>query len=158
MASATAALADPIDPCSLLTSIEMEELGIPKGATPSRELQPGGVQACRYEGVSTGSTVSVIISQGVPDRARQLRAMQGLAQREGTAEQLSARGEYFQGNVMCKVVVTSETEKSQCLGATEQSVIGLSVSRAGESKQVTSPALQLRIIGTLVSRVASSGG
>lgn len=150
---ATAANADAIDPCSLLSSADMAELGLSKESVPSHEAQPGGVQACKYDG-----RVQIILSQAVPDRVLQLRAMQAKAREEGTPAQRQARGEYFDNNVMCKVVVASRRETSQCLGSSEQSVVGLAASRPDLANEVTYPASQLRIIATLVSRVTSRGG
>jgi hypothetical protein len=84
--------------------------------------------------------------------------MQAKAREEGTAAQQQARGEYFEDKVMCKVVLASRQETSQCIGASEQSVVALAVSRPNLDNEVTYPASQLRIIATLVSRVASRGG
>lgn len=102
--------------------------------------------------------VSIIVSQGVPERVLQLRGLQAKAREEGTSAQQQARGEYFEGKVMCKVVLASQQEISQCIGASEQSVVALAVSRPNLTKEVTYPTLQLRIIATLVSRVTSRGG
>jgi hypothetical protein len=159
---APAASADAIDPCSLLSDAEMVELGLPKDSVPSRESQPGGVQACKYPfrtpGAASDGMVSIILSQAVPERVLQLRALQAKAREEGTPAQQQARGEYFEGKVMCKVVLASQQETSQCVGASEQSVVALAVSRPNLTKEVTYPASQLRIIATLVSRVTSRGG
>ena len=159
---ATAASADAIDPCSLLSDAEMVELGLSKDSVPSRESQPGGVQACKYQFRSAGTTsdsmVSIILSQAVPERVLQLRALQAKAREESTPTQQQARGEYFEDKVMCKVVLASHQETSQCLGTSEQSVVALAVSRPNLSHEVTYPASQLRIIASLVSRVASRGG
>ena len=161
-AFASAASADPIDPCSLLSEAERVELGLSKDAVPSRESQPGGVQACKYQIRSAGGTpdgmVSIILSQAVPERVLQLRAMQAKAREESTPEQQQAHGEYSEGKVMCKVVSASRQETSQCLGTSEQSVVALAVSRPNITDKVTYPASQLRIIATLVSRVTSRGG
>jgi len=159
---ATAARADSIDPCSLLSESDRAELGVPKDAVPSHEAQPGGVQACRYP-LPSGSTapdgtVAVILSQGVPERALQLRALQAKAREEGAPAQQQARGEYFEGEVMCKVASSPSQQISQCLGASEQSVVGLAVTRPNATVQATYPGSQLRITATLVSRVASKGG
>ena len=59
---------------------------------------------------------------------------------------------------MCKVVSASQLETSQCLGASEQSVVALALSRLSLTNKVTYPASQLRIIATLVSRVTLKGG
>ena len=159
---ATAARADAIDPCSLLSDAEMVELGLPKDSVPSRESQPGGVQACKYQfrsaGTASDGMVSIILSQSVPERVLQLRAMQAKAREESTPTQQQARGEYFEDRVMCKVVLASNQETSQCLGTSEQSVVALAVSRPNLTHEVTYPASQLRIVITLVSRVASRGG
>jgi len=158
----TAASADAIDPCSLLSDAEMVELGLPKDSVSSRESQPGGVQACKYQFRTPGTTsdgmVSIILSQAVPERVLQLRGMQAKTREESTPAQQQARGEYFEGKVMCKVVLGSQQETSQCIGASEQSVVALAVSRPNLSNGVTYPASQLRIIATLVARVASRGG
>ena len=159
---AASARADAIDPCSLLSDAELVELGLPTGSIPSRESQPGGVQACKYQlrasGAATEGMVSIILPQAVPERVLQLRAMQAKAQEAGTPAQQQARGEYFDGKVMCKVALANQQETSQCVGATEQSVVALAVSRPNSGDRVTYPASQLRIIATLVSRVASRGG
>jgi hypothetical protein len=159
---APAASADAIDPCSLLSDAEMVELGLPKDSVPSRESQPGGVQACKYRlrspGAASDGMVSIILSQAVPERVLQLRGMQAKAREEGTPAQQQARGEYFEDKVMCKVVLASRQETSQCIGASEQSVVALAVSRENLGNEVTYPASQLRIIAALVSRVASRGG
>jgi hypothetical protein len=161
-AFATAARAEPIDACSLLTEPDRVELGLSKDSVPSRESQPGGVQACRYQLRSAGNgsdgTVSIILSQGVPERVLQLRALQAKAQDENTPAQLQARGEYYEGKVMCKVVSAPQQETSQCLGASEQSVVALAVARPNLGNRPIYPASQLRIMATLVSRVTSSGG
>jgi hypothetical protein len=161
-AFASAACAEPIDPCSLLGEAEMVELGLPKESAASRESQPGGIQACKYQLASapngTTGVVSVIVSQAVPERVLQLRALQAKAQNESTPAQLQARGEYHQGQVMCKVVSASQQETSQCLGSTDQSVVALAVSRPNPGDKVTYPASQLRIIAELVSRVMLKGG
>ena len=140
----------------------MVELGLPKDSVPSRESQPGGVLACKYQfqapGASPGGMVSIILSQAAPERVLQLRGLQAKAREEGTSAQQQARGEYFEGKVMCKVVLASQQEISQCIGASEQSVVALAVSRPNLTKEVTYPTLQLRIIATLVSRVTSRGG
>ena len=159
---ATAANADAIDPCSLLSGAEMIELGLSKDSAPSRESQPGGVQACKYQFRSAGSgsdgTVSIMLSQAVPERVLQLRAMQAKAREESTPTHRQAHGEYFENNVMCKVILASQRETSQCLGASEQSVVALAVSRPNLTNEVTYPASQLLIIATFVSRVSAKGG
>ena len=159
---APAASADAIDPCSLLSDAEMAELSLPKVSVPSRESQPGGVQVCKYQfrtaGAASDSTVSIILSQAVPERVLQLRAMQAKARKEGTPAQQQTRGEYLEGEVMCKVNLASQQEISQCVGATEQSVVALAVSRPNLATEVTYPASQLRITATLVSHVTSRGG
>ena len=159
---APAAHAEPIDPCSLLSDAEMVELGVPKDSVPLRESQPGGVQACTYQfrtpDAASDGMVSIVLSQAVPDRVLQLRGLQAKARGEGTPAQQQARGEYFEGNVMCKVVLASQREMSQCVGASEQSVVALAVSRPNLANDVTYPASQLRIVGALVSRVISRGG
>ena len=158
----TAARAEPVDACSLLAEADMVELGLSKDSVPSRESQPGGIQACKYQLRSAGNasdgTVSIILSKGVPERVRQLRALQAKAQEENTPAQLQARGEYYEGKVVCKVVSAPQQETSQCLGASEQSVVALAVSRPSLGNKAIYPASQLRIMATLVSRVASSGG
>jgi len=158
----TAANADPIDPCSLLSDAEMIELGLSKDSVPSREPQPGGVHACKYQFRSavadSDGIVSIILSQAVPERARQLRALQAKAREEDTPAQRQARGEYLEDGVMCKVVLASRQETSQCIGASEQSVVALTVSRQSLGVTVTYPASQLRIMATMVSRLEAKGG
>ena len=154
-AFAVAAHADPIDPCSLLTPAEMAELGLPKDAGPSRELQPGGVRACKYQ---PAGSVSVVLSQAAPERVFLLRAMQAKARQDFSTEQLQARGEYFQDGVMCKVASAGGREISQCIGASGLSVIALTASRPDGTGKAAYPSSQLRIIATLVARVASQGG
>jgi hypothetical protein len=159
---APAASADAIDPCSLLSDAEMAELGLPKDSAASRESQPGGVQACKYQfrpsGAASDGAVSILLSQAVPERVLELRGLQATAREEGTPAQQQARGEYFEAQVMCKVVLASQQETSQCVGASEQSVVALAASRPNLTNEVMFPALQLRIIATLVSRVTSRGG
>jgi len=161
-AFATAANADAIDPCSLLTDAEMVDLGLPKDSVPSHESQPGGVQACKYQfrsaGAASDGAVSIVVSQAVPERVLQLRALQAKAREEGTPAQQQARGEYFDDKVMCRVVLASQQETSQCIGASEQSVVALAVSRPASGNKAAYPASQLKIMATLVSRVASRGG
>jgi len=139
----------------------MVELGLPKDSVPSRESQPGGVQACKYQfrtpGAASDGVVSIILSQAVPERVFQLRGLQAKAREESTPAQ-QARGEYFEGMVMCKVVLASQQETSQCIGTSEQSVVALAVSRPNLANEVTYPASQLRITAALVSRVTSRGG
>ena len=157
-----AANAEPIDACSLLSEADMVELGLSKDAVPSRASQPGGVEACSYRLPSSGNAssgmASVILSQGVPERALQLRALQAKAQSENTPAQLQARGEYYEGNVMCKLVLASQQETSQCLGASDQSVVALAVTRPNLGSKVAFSAAQLRITAALVARVVSRGG
>ena len=161
-AFATAATAQAIDPCSLLSDAEMVELGLSKDSVPSRESQPSGVQACKYQirsaGTGSDGMVSIILSQAVPERAVQLRALQARAREESTPTQQQARGEYFEDRVMCKVVLASQQETSQCIGTSAQSVVALAVSRPNLASEVTYPASQLRIIANLVARVTSRGG
>ena len=101
--------------------------------------------------------VSIILSQAVPERVLQLRGLQAMAREERTPAQ-QARGEYFEGQVMCKVALVSQQETSQCIGTSAQSVVALAVSRPNLASEVTYPASQLRIIASLVSRVTSRGG
>jgi len=159
---APAASADAIDPCSLLSDAEKAELGLPKDSVPSRESQPGGVQSCTYQfrtpGAASDGMVSIILSQAVPERVLQLRGLQAKAREESTPTQQRARGEYFEDRVMCKVVLATRQEISQCIGASEQSVVALAVSRPNLTNGPAYPASQLRIMATLVSRVASRGG
>src|ERR1041385_690437 len=121
----TAAHADAIDPCLLLSNAERVELGLSKDSVPARESQPGGVQACTYQfrsaGTASNGKVSIILSQAVPERVLQLRALQAKAREESTPAQQQARGEYFEDRVMCKVILTPQLETSQCIGASEQS-------------------------------------
>jgi hypothetical protein len=162
MSFTTAASAEPIDACSLLAEADLVELGLSKDSVPSRETQPGGVQACKYRLPSAGNAsdgmVSIILSQAVPERVLQLRALLAKAQDESTPAQLQARGEYYEGKVMCKVASAPQQESSQCLGASEQSVVAFSVSRPNSSNKSTYPASHLRIITALVARVTAKGG
>lgn len=151
----TAAGADAIDPCSLVTDDELVELGLPNGSLPSRESQPGDVQACRYRSPASAVsdvTVSIMLSQAAPERALQFRVLQAKAREEGTPAQQQARGEFFEGDVLCKLVSASGQETSQCMGASERSVVALAVSRPNRAHELAYPASQLRIMGILVSR------
>ena len=47
---------------------------------------------------------------------------------------------------------------SQCLGASEQSVVALALTRPNVGNRVAFPAAQLRITAALVARVVSRGG
>jgi hypothetical protein len=94
----------------------------------------------------------------VPDRALQVRAMLNKALSENSPAQLEARGEYFAPNATCKVVLVSQVETSQCLGTTEQSVVGLTLIRTSRENKVSYPALQLRFTSKLVSSVGERGG
>jgi hypothetical protein len=153
--------AEPIEPCSLLSAADLAELGVPAGAMRSTEKQQGGVLYCKYQVPGTSTSVSyasVIVSTAVPDRALQVRAMLNKALSEDSPAQLEARGEYFAPNATCKVVLVSQVETSQCLGATEQSVVGLTLVRTNRENKVSYPALQLRFISKLVSSVGERGG
>ena len=107
--------------------------------------------------MATG-TVSIILSSAAPDRVLQFRALLAKAVGENTPAQLEARGEYYSGGVMCKVVSAHQRETSQCLGATEKSIVALALSRPTTENKVAYPAAQLRLTATLVSRVAARGG
>lgn len=157
---ATASNAQTINPCSLLSGADMAELDVPANVMPSHEDQSGGVQSCKYQVPGTPATgaVSIILSTAAPDRALQVRALLAKALAENTPAQLEARGEFFAGNVMCKVVSESQLETSHCLGATEQSVVGMTLFRPNLDNNVTYPTSQLRLIATLVSRVGARGG
>lgn len=139
----TAANAEPIDPCSLLSAADLAELGVPVGVVPSHEDQAGGVQYCRYQVPSTPtstSAVSVILSATAPDRVLQVRALLTKALAENTPAQLEARGEYLAGEVMCKVVSGPQLETDQCLGTTQQSVVGLTLSHPNAENKIRYPA------------------
>jgi hypothetical protein len=158
---ATAANAEAIDPCSLVSGADMAALGVPGNAVPSHEEQPGGVRACKYQAPgapAAASTVSIILSTAMPDRALEVRALLAKALAENTPAQLEARGEYVEGNVMCKVVSASQVEISHCLGATEQSVVGMTVSRPNPANTVMHPTAQLQFMATLLTRVGAKGG
>lgn len=160
-ASAVAFAAGPIDPCSLLSAADLTELGVPADAARSTEQQQGGVLYCKYQVSGTASGVksaSVILSVAVPDRAQQVRALLSKALRESTPAQLESRGEYFAPGTSCKVASVSQVESSQCLGATEQSVVGLTLIRANPEDRIIHPDLQLRVISKLVSSVSDRGG
>jgi len=159
--SSAGAIAGPLDPCSLLSDTDRIELGVPADLLPSHEDQPGGVQACRYqppEGPTATGTVSIILSSAAPDRVLQFRALLAKALGENTPAQLEARGEYYSGDVMCKVVLAAQRETTQCLGATGKSLVALALSRPDAEGKVAYPAAQLRLAATLVSRVAARGG
>ncbi len=138
----------------------MIEVGLPGSTPPSHENQPGGVQACKYQVQRSpaGITVSIILSEAVPERVLQLRALRAKALGENTSAQLEAHGEYYRENVMCKVVSASRLETSQCLGTTEQSIVALVLVRPNQANVPVYPASQLRLTATLVSRVAARGG
>jgi hypothetical protein len=160
-AASTTSGAEAIDACSLLSGADLAELGVPADAVRSLEKQQGGVQYCRYQvpGIPNGNnSASVILSSAVPDRVLQVQAMRRKAVSESTPAQLQARGEFFALNATCKVVAVAQVETSQCLGTTEQSVVGLTLTRATVENKVLYPALQLRFISKLVSRVAERGG
>lgn len=160
-AATAASGAEPIDPCSLLTEGEMNEIGVPTGTAPIRDIQSGGVQYCKYQAQSpTGQSVnvSIILSVGVPDRALQLRALQTKARTESTEEQLKVRGEYYVEGAMCKVLPSPQAETDQCIGSTDRSVVGLALTRPNAANGATYPSLQLKLISTLVSRVSALGG
>lgn len=159
-ASTMAFAAQPIEPCALLSAADLAELGVPADASRSVEAGQGGVLYCRYQvpGATTGvSSASVILSTAVPDRVLLVRAMLDKA-RESNPAQLEARGEYLAPNVTCKVATVSQVETSQCLGTTEQSVVGLSLVRMNKDDKVAYPGLQLRVISRLVSSVGERGG
>jgi len=160
-ASAIAFAVDPIEPCSLLSAADLAELGVLADAVRSVDKQQGGVLYCKYQvpGASSSvSSASLILSTAVPDRALQVRAMLNKALRENSPAQLEARGEYFAPSATCKVVSVSHVETSQCLGTTEQSVVGLTLTRVNQEDKVAYPALQLRFISKLVSSVGERGG
>lgn len=160
-ASAAAAGAEPMGACSLLTPDDLAELGVPADAVPTLETQQGGVQYCKYHAPGTSAAdavATVILSTGVPDRVLQVRSMLGQSRSEGTPAQREARGEFLADGATCKVVTVSRVETSQCLGTTEQSVVGLSLTRRNVDNKVAYPALQLRVISRLLSRVGERGG
>ncbi|MBS0508110.1 MAG: hypothetical protein JSR53_12075 [Proteobacteria bacterium] len=160
-ASAAAAGAEPMGACSLLAPDDLAELGVPADAVPTLETQQGGVQYCKYHapGASAGEAVAtVILSTWVPDRVLQVRAMLSHSRNESTPAQREARGEFLADGATCKVVTVSQVETSQCLGTTEQSVVGLSLTRRNVDNKVAPPALQLRVISRLLSRVGERGG
>jgi hypothetical protein len=103
-------------------------------------------------------SASIILSSGAQDRVIQFRAMFAKALAQNTQAQLEARGEYYSGDVMCKIILTAQRETSQCLGATEKSIVGLGLSRPITKTSEERPAAQLRLTATLVSRVAARGG
>jgi hypothetical protein len=158
--SSAGSTAGPLDPCSLLSSTDKIELGLPADLGGTHEDQPGGVQACKYQTpdspVST-RTASIILSSAAQDRVFQFRALLAKAVAENTQAQLETRGEYYAGGVMCKVVLAAQRETSQCMGATEKSIVALALSRPNAESKVAHPAAQLRLTATLVSRVAARG-
>ena len=81
------------------------------------------------------------------------------ARSESTPEQLQARGEYFAENATCKIASMSREEISQCMGSTQQSVVGLTLRRRiNPDSAVAYPALQFRFISKLVLSVRERGG
>jgi hypothetical protein len=156
----TASGAEQIGPCSLMTDADLIGLGVPEGAPRSQESQPGGVQACKFhvQDATGGMTVSILLSQDVPERALQLRALQAKVISESTTAELDARGEYYSGNVMCKVTSVSRVETSRCLGSTEKSVIAFTLVRPQSEAKVRTPTQQLQLTATLLSRLAARGG
>ena len=160
-AACTTCRSEGIDPCALLSAGDLAELGIPADAARSLEERPGGVRYCRYQvsgAPSAANSASVILSTAVPDRVLQFQAMLRKAVSEGTPAQLQARGEFFASNATCKVAAVSQVETSQCLGTTDQSVVGLTLIRANAENKVAYPALQLRFMSKLVTSVAAKGG
>jgi len=159
--SSVGATAEPLDPCSLLSGTDRIELGMPADLTGTHGDQPGGVQTCKYQTpdspVATRSA-SIILSSGAQDRVLQFRAMLAKALAENSQAQLEARGEYYSGNVMCKVVLAGQRETSQCLGATEKSIVAVALTRPIAENKVEHPDAQLRLTATLVSRIAARGG
>jgi len=55
-------------------------------------------------------------------------------------------------------VTASQIETSQCLGTTEQSVVGLTLRRATQEDKPAYPTLQLRFVAKLVANAAAGGG
>lgn len=162
VAAATAtARAEPIDACSLLTDAELTGLGVAAGAVPARETQAGGVQTCRYQAQAAPEhvgTVSIILSFSVPDRVRQLQALQAKALSENGSAELQVRGEYYADGVMCKVVSAAQGEVDQCIGMTKDSIVGLALTHANPDGRAAFPSEPLALIAKLVSRVAAAGG
>ena len=160
--ASSVASAEPIDACSLLSVADLAELGVPSEAIGSLEQQQqGGVEYCRYlvPGVPAANSPAVIIwSRAVPDRVLQVKAMMAQAASQGSSAQLAARGEFIAANATCKVVAASQVETSQCLGTTEQSVVGLTLRRGIQGNKAAYPALQLRFVAKLVANAAAGGG
>ena len=160
--ASTVATAEPIDACSLLSVADLAELGVPANAIGSLELQPqGSVEYCRYlvpGGPATDSPATVIWSRAVPERVLQLRMLMTRAASQSSPEQLAARGEFIAERTTCKIMVAAQVETSQCLGATEQSVVGLTLRRAAQGGKPAYPALQLRFVAKLVANAAAGGG
>lgn len=153
--------AEPIGACSLLSPDDLAQLGVPADAVQTLETQQGGVQYCKYHAPGSpaaDAVATVILSTGVPDRVLQVRAMLSKSLGAATPAQHEARGEYFADGATCKVVAVSQVETSQCLGATQQSVVGLSLVRSNAQNVVSYPALQLRFISRLLARVGDRGG
>ena len=158
---ATAASAEPLDPCALLSGADLLELEVPAGTAPVHKDQPGGVHACEYKPQSASGatqTVTVMVSDAARDRVLQFRAMLAKALSENTQAQLEARGEYYAAPVMCKVAASAQLETSQCLGATEQSVVALALSHSKLGDKPAYPTVPLRLISALVARVGAAGG
>ena len=160
--ASAAATAEPIDACSLLSVADLAELGVPSNAIGSLELQPqGSVEYCRYlmPGVPAADSPAMVIwSRAVPERVLQLSMMMTRAASQSSPEQLAARGEFIADKTTCKVVVAAQVETSQCLGATGQSVVGLTLRRSVQAGKPAYPTLQLRFAAKLVANAVAGGG
>src|SRR5262249_9572353 len=100
----------------------------------------------------------VTVSAPGRERILEFRALMQKAQSENTADQLRGRGEFYSGPFMCKVQLMSPAELSQCIGATEASMVTLAVSRGVAGQPVAFPSLQRDLISEITARVRARGG
>lgn len=161
---APARAADDIDPCQLLTRAELAEIGIGAEVVGAPEKQgTGNVSACRYATTPSSASVqpviaTVILSAAGRERVAELGAMIAKATADSSAVELKARGEFYQGSNMCRVRSAAAVETSQCVAATDRTIVAFSWGRTAPSAEVTEPALQLRVLAGLVSKVKAKGG
>lgn len=150
-----------LTPCLLLSQNDIDALGMTSASAAIRVAQAGGIQACTYRSsiaeVESANVVTAILSQTVPDRAMQFRALQEKAKNEVTLAQQQERGEYFGIDGMCKVSDPTHNPTIQCLGASNSSVVALTVTGQQPAITITYPALYLKIISDLVGRLHAAG-
>ena len=157
----TAANADAIDPCSLLSDADMIELGLSKDSVPSRESQPGGVQACKYQVRSAVAdrvapcrsscrrrcpSVPCNFARCKPRHVKKVRLPNGR-----NAVNISRTGDVQGGRRHS----TGNQPMHRRFGAIR---CRPEVSRQSVGDAVTYPASQLRIMATMVSRLTAKGG